>query len=86
MAVTMILTLKKKVLAISEDSCLRVCLRLRVAPLRCSFILGSGKVKKRFSNLYHYQQDILDCTIYFNTISSFAYVYRTNLVSRGVIC
>lgn len=48
-------TLKKKVLAYGEDSCLWVCLRYKVAPLRCLGILGSGKVKKRSCNLKHYE-------------------------------
>lgn len=38
----------------ARTPCYRVCLRSRVAPLRCSFILGSGKVKKILSNLKHY--------------------------------
>ena len=45
MVIKMTRTLKKKVLAFGEDSCFWVCLRYKVAPLRCLGILGSGKVR-----------------------------------------
>lgn len=80
------LTFKQKVLAFGEDSCLWVCLRYQVAPLRCLSILGSGKGRQIFSNLKPYEMGNICNRVNFNTFSSFSYVYCTNLVSGRVIC
>ena len=77
---------KKKVPAFGEDSCLWVCLRYQVAPLRCLSILGSGKDRQIFSNLKHYKKGNFGCWVDFNTFTSFSYIYCTNLVSRWMIC
>lgn len=79
-------TLNQKVPAFGEDSCLWVCLRYQVAPLRCLSILGSGKGRQIFSNLKHYEMGNLVVGSTFNTIPLFSYIYGTNLVSRWVIC
>ena len=55
MAVTMSEPLKRKSPHFCEDSCLWVCLRYKVAPLRCLGILGSGKVRQIFGNLKYYE-------------------------------
>lgn len=86
MAVLMIRKPKKKVPAFGEDSCLWVCLRYQVAPLRCLSILGSGKDRQIFSNLKHYEQGNFGCWVDFNAFTSFSYVYCTNLVSGYAIC
>ena len=67
MAVLMNRTPKKKVLAFGEDSCLWVCLRYQVAPLRCLSILGSGKGRQIFSNLKQYEVGNFCNRVNFNT-------------------
>ena len=83
MAVLMIRTPKKKVPAFGEDSCLWVCLRYQVAPLRCLSILGSGKVKKRFSNLKHYE---IEKFVVESTLTQFLYLrtYIVLILCRGM--
>ena len=77
------LTLNQKVLALLRGPCLWVCLRYQVAPQRCLSILGSGKVKKRSSNLKHYE---IEKFVVLSTLTQFFYLrtYIVLILCRGM--
>ena len=66
-----------------EDLCLWVCLRSWVAPLRSPFILGSGKVKKRFVTNITMSYDFLVAEL---TLTQFLYLvtYMVLILCRGI--
>lgn len=77
------LTLKQTVLAYLRGLVLVGCLRYQVAPQRCLVILGSGKVKKRFSNLKHYE---IEKFVVESTLTQFLYLrtYIVLILCRGM--